>query len=57
MNVPLFAPGDDPEVGMGPLCGPVVAAAVLVKPHTEDRLDYMGIMDELTRLGISGTCR
>lgn len=22
------------EVGMGPLCGPVVAAAVLVKPHT-----------------------
>jgi ribonuclease HII len=33
------------EVGMGPLCGPVVAAAVLVKPHTRK---IKGVRDSKT---------
>jgi len=33
------------EVGMGPLCGPVVAAAVLVRPHTRK---IKGVRDSKT---------
>ncbi|MGB5605475.1 MAG: phosphoenolpyruvate carboxylase [Gammaproteobacteria bacterium] len=38
------------ELSMG-ITGLLKASRVLIKPHTEDRRDYMGIMDELTRLG------
>ncbi|MGD8619867.1 MAG: phosphoenolpyruvate carboxylase [Gammaproteobacteria bacterium] len=38
------------EVSMG-VSGLLKASQVLIRPHTEDRRDYMGIMDELTRLG------
>jgi phosphoenolpyruvate carboxylase len=38
------------ELSMG-LTGLLKASRVVIKPHVEDRRDYMGIMDELTRLG------
>ena len=38
------------ELAMG-LTGLLKASLAVVKPHAEDRRDYMGIMDELTRLG------
>jgi phosphoenolpyruvate carboxylase len=38
------------ELSMG-VSGLLKASQVLIRPHTEDRRDYMGIMDELTRLG------
>jgi phosphoenolpyruvate carboxylase len=38
------------ELSMG-LTGLLKASLAVVKPHAEDRRDYMGIMDELTRLG------
>jgi phosphoenolpyruvate carboxylase len=41
------------ELSMG-LTGLLKASLSVIKPHREDRRDYMGIMDELTRLGESG---
>ena len=38
------------ELSMG-LTGLLKASRVVIKAHVEDRRDYMGIMDELTRLG------
>jgi phosphoenolpyruvate carboxylase len=38
------------ELSMG-LTGLLKASLIVIKPHEEDRRDYMGIMDELTRLG------
>ena len=38
------------ELAMG-LTGLLKASLIVIKPHREDRRDYMGIMDELTRLG------
>jgi phosphoenolpyruvate carboxylase len=38
------------ELSMG-VSGLLKASLALVRPHTEGRRDYMGIMDELTRLG------
>ncbi len=38
------------ELSMG-LTGLLKAGLIVIKPHEEDRRDYMGIMDELTRLG------
>jgi phosphoenolpyruvate carboxylase len=38
------------ELSLG-VSGLLKASRVLIMPHTEDRRDYMGIMDELTRLG------
>jgi phosphoenolpyruvate carboxylase len=38
------------ELAMG-LTGLLKASLTMIKPHREDRRDYMGIMDELTRLG------
>jgi phosphoenolpyruvate carboxylase len=38
------------ELSMG-LTGLLKASLAVIKPHAEDRRDYMGIMDELTRLG------
>jgi len=38
------------ELSMG-VSGLLKASRVLIRPQTEDRRDYMGIMDELTRLG------
>jgi len=38
------------ELSMG-FSGLLKASRVLIMPHTEDRRDYMGIMDDLTRLG------
>jgi len=38
------------ELAMG-LTGLLKASMAVIKPHAEDRRDYMGIMDELTRLG------
>jgi phosphoenolpyruvate carboxylase len=38
------------ELSMG-VSGLLKASRVLVRPQAEDRRDYMGIMDELTRLG------
>jgi phosphoenolpyruvate carboxylase len=38
------------ELTMG-LTGLLKASLTVIKPHREDRRDYMGIMDELTRLG------
>jgi phosphoenolpyruvate carboxylase len=38
------------ELSMG-LTGLLKASRVVIKPATADRRDYMGIMDELTRLG------
>jgi phosphoenolpyruvate carboxylase len=41
------------ELAMG-LTGLLKASLIVIKPHREDRRDYMGIMDELTRLGEAG---
>jgi phosphoenolpyruvate carboxylase len=38
------------ELSMG-LTGLLKASLIVIKPREEDRRDYMGIMDELTRLG------
>jgi len=38
------------ELSMG-VTGLLKASHSLIRPHIEDRRDYMGIMDELTRLG------
>jgi phosphoenolpyruvate carboxylase len=38
------------ELAMG-LTGLLKASLAVIKPHAVDRRDYMGIMDELTRLG------
>ena len=38
------------ELSMG-LTGLLKASLIVIKPHEEDRRDYMTIMDELTRLG------
>jgi phosphoenolpyruvate carboxylase len=38
------------ELSMG-LTGLLKASLIVIKPHEEDRHDYMTIMDELTRLG------
>ena len=38
------------ELSMG-LTGLLKASLIVIKPHEEDRRDYMGIMDELARLG------
>jgi phosphoenolpyruvate carboxylase len=38
------------ELSMG-LTGLLKASLTMIKPHREDRRDYMGVMDELTRLG------
>ena len=38
------------ELSMG-LTGLLKASLIVIKPHEEDRRDYMAIMDELTRLG------
>jgi phosphoenolpyruvate carboxylase len=38
------------ELSMG-LTGLLKASLIVIRPHAEDRRDYMGIMDELTRLG------
>ena len=38
------------ELSMG-LTGLLKASLIVIKPHQEDRRDYMGIMDQLTRLG------
>ena len=38
------------ELSMG-LTGLLKASLIVIKPHEDDRRDYMGIMDELTRLG------
>jgi phosphoenolpyruvate carboxylase len=40
------------ELSMG-LTGLLKASLTVIKPHREDRRDYMGIMDELARLGES----
>jgi len=38
------------ELSMG-LSGLLKASRVVIKPHVEDRRDYMHVMDEITRLG------
>ena len=38
------------ELSMG-ITGLLKASRIVIKPHDDDRRDYMGIMDELTRLG------
>jgi phosphoenolpyruvate carboxylase len=38
------------ELSMG-ITGLLKASRVVIRPHVEDRRDYMGTMDELTRLG------
>ena len=38
------------ELSMG-ITGLLKASRAVIQPHTEERRDYMGIMDELTRIG------
>ena len=38
------------ELSMG-ITGLLKASRVVIQPHTEERRDYLGIMDELTRIG------
>lgn len=46
------------EVGMGPLAGPVVAAAVIFPPHTEIKsIDDSKALDEETRLRLESEIR